>query len=94
MDSRKAKLVSKADAPILYYADDGLTGIAGYKQQLVACESVKEGIMSLVAIYYVCSVDYDAKRKLFLHFLQYVLTGEVESDMSKKANQLIAQLKL
>ena len=93
LESWKKKAVAASEAPVLICIPRDSVTVAGYKQQLIACSSVKEGILSLLSVYYVCSVDYDERKRLFMHFLIFVLAGET-AELCKKATQLITNLGL
>ena len=67
--------------------------VAGYRRTLFTCANMEEAIIAVLSMYYVCSIDNDHKQRLYLQFLQFLLTGE-PCQQAKKANQLIKILKL
>ena len=78
---------------MICFVENGSISVAGYRRTLVACANVEEAVIAVLSLYYVCSIEYDVKQRLFLQFLQFVLTGE-SCKQAKKANQLINMLKL
>jgi len=94
VESKRKKVLAKTEAPVICYIDNGSISIIGYHRTLIACASVKEAIIAVLSIYHVCSIDYHAKNRLFMNFLEYVLTNEHAAPQGKKAVQLVKAMKL
>ena len=75
---------------MICFVEKGSVSVAGYHRTLVNCANVQESVIAVLSMYYVCSIEYDTKQRLFLQFL---LTGEA-CKQAKKANLLISILKL
>ena len=67
--------------------------INGRYHTLVSCSSSKEALLAVMSMYFVCNIAYDAKHKLMMSFVEFVLTGK-RVQLSKRATQLIKQFKL
>ena len=79
---------------MICFVENGSITVAGYRRTLVSCANMEEeAIIAVLSVYYVCSIDYDHKQRLYLQFLQFLLMGE-PCQQAKKANQLIKILKL
>jgi len=96
VEKQKKKAVAKTEAPVICYVENGSISVVGYHRTLLLCASVKEAIIGVLSIYHVCSIDYHTKHRLFMHFLEFVLTGDSShaATQGKKAKQLIKALKL
>jgi len=94
LDSKKQKFVDRSEVPVLCItAHDDVT-VVGYKQQLVRCAAVQEGIVALVAVYYVYNINFEAKRAAFMNLMQHVLFERSDSVLAKKAVQLLRNLNM
>lgn len=94
MEAKVKKTVQKTEAPVICFVESGSVSVVGYHRVLVKCANMEEGVIAVLSIYYVCSIEYDVKQRMFLQFLQFMLTGESCIKFGKKANQLIKLLKL
>jgi len=93
VEEKKLKSVLKTEAPAICFAETGAVSVVRYHRTLVSCSSVKEAIMAVMSMYFVCNIEYDAKHKLLMNLIEFILTGK-HVQLAKKATQLIKQLKL
>jgi len=96
VEKQKKKAVAKTEAPVIIIVENGSISVVGYHRTLLVCSSIKEAIIGVLSIYHVCSIDYYVKHRLFMNFLEFVLTGNSAhaAMQGKKAKQIITALKL
>ena len=91
VEETKLKSVSKTEASVICFVESGAVSVVGYHRTLVSCSSVKKAIVAVMSMYFVCNIEYDAKHKLLMNFIEFVLTGK-HVQLAKRATQLIKQL--
>ena len=93
VEEKKLKSILKTVAPVICFIESGAVWVVRYHRTLVSCRSVKEAVMAVLSMYFVCNIEYDAKHKLLMSFIEFVLTGK-HVQLAKRATQLVKQLKL
>jgi len=67
--------------------------LVGYKQQLVRCHDIEQGVIALVSFFYAFHIQFDTKRSAFMHLLQQIVLVE-KCTLGKRALQLMRKLNM
>ena len=91
MEAQRDKFVSHSEVPVLCVSGSDVS-LVGYKQQLVRCHDIEQGVIALVSFFYAFHIQFDTKRSAFMHLLQHVLVEKCT--LGKRALQLMRNLNM
>ena len=70
MEVQRDKFVNHSEVPVLCVSGSDVS-VVGYKQQLVRCHDIEQGVIALESFFYAFHIQFDTKRSAFMHLLQH-----------------------
>jgi len=75
VEEKKLKSVSKTEAPVICFVESGAVSVVGYHRTRFiqfcqgSCHCCDKHVLW-------CNIEHDAKHKLLMNFIEFVLTGK------------------
>ena len=85
MEAQRDKFVSHSEVPVLCVSGSDVS-LVGYKQQLVRCHDIEQGVIALVSFFYAFHIQFATKRSSFMHLLQHREMHSWEASFAADAN--------